>query len=123
MNDAPRSPRNPFPPVFALVLAFLMGVLLERQGWLPGESRLMPTGVGQTFEPFWEAWNLVERRYVDRDKVQPKRMTQGAIEGMLASLGDVGHTTSLSAEELEQFETSLKGDLEGIGARISLKDR
>ena len=34
MNDTPRSPRNPFPPVFALVLAFLLGVLLERQGWL-----------------------------------------------------------------------------------------
>ena len=33
-------------------------------------------------------------------------MTQGAIEGMLASLGDVGHTTYLTADELRQMENS-----------------
>ena len=43
-------------------------------------------------------------------------MTQGAILGMLASLGDLGHTTFLTKEEVERLESNLKGELEGIGA-------
>jgi carboxyl-terminal processing protease len=50
-------------------------------------------------------------------------MTQGAIEGMIASLGDFGHTTYLTAEQLRQLETGLKGKLEGIGARMTIRQR
>jgi carboxyl-terminal processing protease len=110
------SPARPLAMFLLLVLAFVAGVGLDRLGWLPG-SRRQPA----EFETFWEVWDLVDKHYVDREAIQPKRQTQGAIEGMLASLGDVGHTTYLSREELAHFKESLAGKLEGIGARVTLR--
>ncbi|RME50028.1 MAG: S41 family peptidase, partial [Caldilineae bacterium] len=73
------------------------------------------------FDVFWEAWDLVVAHFVDRDKIDFKAMTYGAIEGMLASLGDEGHTTFLPPEAVEQHQTSLEGAFEGIGAYVSME--
>jgi carboxyl-terminal processing protease len=106
--------------VFALV-GFAFGVLADQAGLMPGARGREPAGVAKTFAPFWETWRLVEQHYVDRDAVNHERMTEGAIEGMLDSLGDRGHTTYLTAKEYEQMESGLKGEMEGIGARMSLQ--
>src|SRR5438132_646869 len=102
--------------------AFAAGILVERTIGLLVPSG-PPPGVQPTFRPFWEAWRLVDRYYVDRGAVQPERMTRGAISGMLASLGDIGHTSYLTRSEFEELEKGLAGNLQGIGARISLRDR
>jgi carboxyl-terminal processing protease len=97
------------------------GVLLDRSGWLPDAGRRPPPQLGKTFDPFWEAWHLVDRFYVDHEAVQPEHMTQGAIAGMVASLGDTGHSTYLTADELRQLQSGLNGELEGIGARLTIR--
>ncbi len=74
------------------------------------------------FRVFWEAWDLVLANFVDQDKVDVTTMTYGAIEGMLSTLGDQGHTTFLSPQALEQHTSSLEGEFEGIGAYVSLED-
>jgi carboxyl-terminal processing protease len=106
--------------LFALV-GFTFGVLADRAGFLPGAWGREPAGVARTFAPFWETWHLVEQHYVDREAVSKERMTEGAIEGMLDSLGDRGHTTYLTAKEYEQMESGLQGEMEGIGARMSIQ--
>lgn len=116
--------RWPTPTVLILVLAaFTGGVALDRYGWLPGADTHEPPGLGRTFAPFWEAWHLVQNHYVDREAVKPERMTDGAIEGMLDSLGDRGHTTYLTKDEFHQMESSLQGQLEGIGARMTMHNQ
>nr|HMN28754.1 hypothetical protein [Caldilineaceae bacterium] len=50
------------------------------------------------FAVFWEAWDIVNNHFVDRDKLDFTRMTYGAIQGMLDSLGDQGHTAFFSPE-------------------------
>jgi carboxyl-terminal processing protease len=60
---------------------------------------------------------------VDRQAVQPVRMTHGAIGGMLSSLGDVGHTTFLAPDEVARLSDELSGQLEGIGAGLTSRDR
>jgi carboxyl-terminal processing protease len=102
-------------------VAFALGVQVERRGWLPGGHGQTPPGVQQTFRPFWETWHLVHERYVDQENVKDDRMTQGAILGMLASLGDVGHTTYLTKEEVQKLKENLQGELYGIGASISMR--
>src|SRR5579871_3119240 len=114
---------NPLRAYLLLFLGFGVGVIGDRAGWLPGSSRPEPRSIRRTFEPFWETWNLVERKYVDRAAVEPERMTRGAIQGMLASLGDVGHTTYLTPEEVKDMARALEGEMEGIGARISVRKR
>jgi carboxyl-terminal processing protease len=110
---------------FLIVAAFGLGVLVERYDVLPNSRPNQPPGLGTTFDPFWQTWRLAQDRYVDRSAVQPERMTRGAIEGMLDSLGDVGHTAYLSKEEYEQMLDEHENGLhvEGIGIRMSYRQR
>jgi carboxyl-terminal processing protease len=49
-------------------------------------------------------------------------MTYGAIEGMLDSLGDKGHTRFLTPEDVKTEQSTLEGKFEGIGAELSIRD-
>src|SRR5437870_64378 len=123
MNRQPGTRYRPFVLAFLLLGAFVVGAVVDRMDWLPGTEDRPPPGLGRTFAPFWEAWHLVQDYYVDRDAIQPERMTRGAIEGMLASLGDVGHTGYATPEEYQQLESGLAGHLEGIGASLTIRKR
>ena len=70
------------------------------------------------FDVFWEVWDLVDQHFVDQGNIDPMRMTYGAINGMLATLGDDNHTIFFSPEEAEQQESQLEGSFEGIGAFV-----
>jgi carboxyl-terminal processing protease len=122
-DDSHPTRRRRFPLVFLLLATFASGALIERSGLLPGAGRREPPGLGNTFDPFWEAWHLVKAYYVDQERAQDRRMTQGAIAGMLAALGDVGHTGYLTPEDVHRMEERLSGRLQGIGARITLRNR
>jgi carboxyl-terminal processing protease len=108
---------------FLLAAAFAAGILVERSGRLLMPFHYTPPGLERLFAPFWETWHLIEEHYVDRSVVEPHHMTQGAIAGLLASLGDFGHTTYLTHDELEQMEHGLAGQFEGIGARLGIRKR
>jgi carboxyl-terminal processing protease len=107
--------------ILCVLTAFALGVSLERHGWLPGSWGNEPDNVRETFRPFWETWRLVHKDYVDQEAVNDERMTQGAILGMLATLGDLGHTTYLTRDEVQRLKESLEGELQGIGAVITLR--
>ena len=70
------------------------------------------------FAVFWEAWDIVNNHFVDRDKLDFTRMTYGAIQGMLDSLGDQGHTAFFSPEVAQAENNALEGSFEGIGAYV-----
>jgi carboxyl-terminal processing protease len=121
MTDiSPRSRRPSVGPLLLLAV-FFVGILVGRSEWFPGSASREPRRLRETFAPYWEAWHLVEKAYVDRAAVQPQRMMQGSIDGMLDSLGDEGHTSYLTPEEVKRLEENLKGQMEGIGARVSLR--
>src|SRR5580692_11320677 len=109
-----------FSSFLVLLIVFLVGVAAERSGWLPGSNGSTPESLRQTFKPFWEAWKLVHYHFVDRDKVNDERMMQGALAGMIDSLGDTDHTVYLTKEQFEQTKEELSGHFEGIGARVGI---
>ena len=65
-----------------------------------------------------QALDTVRHDYVDRDAIDPEKQTYGAIEGMLDTLGDEGHTRFLTPEEREQNHKSLSGTYVGIGVTL-----
>jgi carboxyl-terminal processing protease len=65
-----------------------------------------------------EALDTVRDDYVDRDAIDPKKQTYGAIEGMLDTLGDEGHTRFLTPEEREQNQEDLSGTYVGVGVTL-----
>jgi len=72
----------------------------------------------EQFNVFWEAWNLVQRNFVDRTALDTTQLTYGAIRGMVDALGDTGHTSYLTPEQREERLTSIEGRFTGIGAQL-----
>jgi carboxyl-terminal processing protease len=78
--------------------------------------------VCENFQNFWRTWDLVNEHFVDPQALQSDKMIDGAIEGMLDSLGDRGHTRYLSPDAARAERQSLDGKFEGIGAYIDVRD-
>ena len=68
-----------------------------------------------------EALNTVRDNYVDQKDIDPKEEAYGAIQVMLETLGDDGHTRFLTPEEREQKDQSLSGTYVGIGVQLEEK--
>jgi carboxyl-terminal processing protease len=75
----------------------------------------------EQFQVFWEAWSLVDREYYDRAALDSRKLTHGAIRGMLDALGDP-HTVFLDPQHSELTDTELRGSFEGIGVHVDLVD-
>lgn len=73
-----------------------------------------------SFEQFWDVWNLVKEKYVTQP-VDDVSLFYGAIEGMVASLGDP-HSLYFPPEDAAAFSADLAGKFEGIGAEIGIRD-
>lgn len=74
------------------------------------------------FSLFWEAWNLLKKDYVNPEKFSNTQdLIYGAISGMVQSLGDP-YTVFMKPEESKRFEEDVKGEFEGIGIEIGVKD-
>jgi carboxyl-terminal processing protease len=72
----------------------------------------------ELLKPFWETWNLIQEQYVDQP-VDEDIMVQGAIRGMVNSLGDP-HTAYMSPDEFHQMNVQQEGEYEGIGAWVDI---
>lgn len=70
------------------------------------------------FAPFWQTWDIVHDQYVEQP-VDDTKMMQGAIRGMLESLGDP-HTSYMDPDQYRQQNMPLQGEYEGIGAWVDI---
>lgn len=72
------------------------------------------------FNLFWDAWKLIQEKYVDRAKLDKKLMVYGAIDGMVKSLKDP-YTIFFKPVESKQFQDDVAGSFGGIGAEIGIR--
>lgn len=75
-----------------------------------------------SFEVFWQAWGVIQNHFIDQEMLDSKELTYGAIEGLVKALGDEGHTTFLTAEELARQQSDMAGSFFGIGAQLGVRD-
>ena len=102
--------------------AFGVGVALGGSGLLFQPGVVRADDQPAEFDTFWQAWNIVHRYFVDRDALDTARLTHGAIRGMVAALGDEGHTTFLTPEDVARRQTGITGSYSGIGAQLGVQD-
>ncbi|MCI0399025.1 MAG: S41 family peptidase, partial [Chloroflexi bacterium] len=76
-----------------------------------------PEQAEEAFEPFWETWQLLHERYFEQP-LDDQQLAEGAIEGMLATLGDP-NTRYLSPQAETAERQSFEGEIEGIGAEVT----
>jgi len=74
------------------------------------------TSTEDLFKPFWEAWQIVHDEYLVQP-VDDEKMMQGAIRGMMNSLGDQ-HSAYMDPVEYSDATAPLEG-YSGIGAWVN----
>lgn len=74
------------------------------------------------FGLYWEVWDTLKNKYVDKEEISDKELFYGSLEGMVQGVGDP-YTVFMDPEESQEFQKSLSEDsFEGIGAEISIRD-
>ncbi len=77
---------------------------------------------GIDFSLFWDVWQRLSDRYIDKKALDTQKMFYGAISGMVASLNDP-YTLFLPPKENKEAKDDLGGLFEGIGAQLGMKDK
>ncbi len=74
------------------------------------------------FAQFWLVWDKLSEQYVDKTALDSKKMVDGAISGMVASLGDP-YTVFLPKTQNDEVKADLGGAFEGVGIQLGYKDK
>jgi carboxyl-terminal processing protease len=79
----------------------------------------MAPGADAEFALIEQAWRDVLDNYVDAKNLDHSELAYGAIRGLVDAVGDEGHTTFMTADEVKASEQSLSGSFVGIGVQVS----
>lgn len=74
------------------------------------------------FAPFWNVWDRLQQSYYDPSKLKPQAMVDGAISGMVSSLGDP-YTLYLPPAEQKRTSDDLNGSFDGVGIELGYKNQ
>ena len=83
-----------------------------------GEKTSDSDAVESLFEPFWESWDLLHMYFVDQP-LDDNALMEGAIRGMISSLGDP-HTRYADPRAYQTEVESSAGNYQGIGAYVDV---
>src|SRR3989344_1630626 len=117
--------------VLIALLTFILGwqlghrdVSLKWAGFKPSvtiENKQPPKNIQVDFKLFWETWDLVSRQYLDKKAIDPQKLFYGAIQGMVASIGDP-YTVFLPPEQQKTSKEELNGSFDGVGLQLGFND-
>ncbi|KKW43145.1 hypothetical protein A2454_03025 [Candidatus Peribacteria bacterium RIFOXYC2_FULL_55_14] len=122
-------------PVITLLLGLQIGEKLEQQKLSEMSEQLEllyagQGGSGQTLSNLEEGldfallegiWRLLEKHYIKPEDLKVQPMLFGAATGMVSAIGD-RYTTFMTPQTNQNFQQSLQGTLEGIGAELIMKE-
>ena len=123
--------------IILLIASFSIGVMVGKDkaevnilstaesteyGELKGKTDELPEFLSKDveFRIFWDVWNIIQQRYIDRP-VGESALFYGALNGMVASLGDP-YSTFLEPKTADEFAQELKGRFEGVGMEIGIRN-
>ena len=109
--------------LLVLFVGLAGGILLDRHLLSPGGSSVtVPPDAVDEFRLVAEAWRTIDRGYVNQEGLEPRRMAYGATSGIVQTLGDAGHSRFLTPDMAEHHRSQIRGQFEGIGAYVEMRD-
>lgn len=117
--------------VLAAYVGFLFGekrLELSYKNWQPSVTYNRQSILDQAksrqgdFSQFWVVWDKLSSEYVDKSALDPDKMIQGAITGMVSSLGDP-YTMYLPVTQNKAAKEDLGGAFGGVGIQLGFKDK
>lgn len=131
-------PNNRFLPTFLILVligaSFFCGIYVGNQkngdtfspsaGGIEGAENPLSTRVD--FSPFWRAWDSIDQKFITSgtsttEKIDDQERVWGAIQGMVASLGDP-YTVFFPPAESEIFESDISGNFGGVGLEVGVRE-
>ncbi len=121
-----------FLPFITLVLGWQIGASYQLRQLSAQQARItelfsMSSGSGQVVQTdpetevdlslFWSVWRLLQKHYVDPNKLEVRSMVFGAVSGLVNAVGDP-YTLFMTPQDMKTFQKVLSGTLEGIGAQL-----
>ncbi|KKT02075.1 MAG: carboxyl-terminal protease, carboxyl-terminal processing protease [Candidatus Peregrinibacteria bacterium GW2011_GWF2_43_17] len=70
---------------------------------------------------FWDVWEYLDGNFIDANMLNDQEMLYGAIDGMISALDDP-YTDFMDPDETKEFQENMEGELEGIGAELTVED-
>ena len=117
----PSSRRALILPVTVTIVALLTGGALFLSGYSMGRQASAEPGTpgseSAAFRPFWDTYHTIRDRFAGGD-VSRDAVVQGAIRGMITSLGDP-YSQYLTSQEFRSNLQGISGEFEGIGAELA----
>ncbi len=127
MNIHPQIKRFNIIPILLIILAFVLGWQIGHRDFkakwtnnkfdLQVDNRQPPSQVNLDFSLFWDVWSLLSKEYVDKKAIDAQKMYYGAIQGMVAALGDP-YTVFLPPAAQKSTKEELGGEFEGVGMQL-----
>jgi len=106
---------------FAIVLLLL--VVVGNEGYRLGKkSNASSQGNELNLSMMWKVKQELENKYLDKTKIDNKKMEYGAIEGMVSSLDDP-YTVYLPPDQNKSANEDLAGTFGGVGISLGFKDK
>lgn len=103
---------------FIILVISVFSTLLMISFVFDGNSgNVLSNASKKELDEFNEVYGIIKSSYYKN--VDEKKLTDGAINGMLESLGDP-HTSYLNKSETDNFNEVMNGSYEGIGVEISV---
>jgi len=114
--------------LLTLILIFVLGWQLGHRdyqiSWQSYKPNIKVTNeqpsskeVDVDFKLFWDTWDLVSKKYIDKKAIDPQKLYYGAIQGMVAALGDP-YTVFLPPQAQKSTKEQLGGSFEGVGIQL-----
>ena len=73
------------------------------------------------FSLFWQVWDRLHERFVDKDKLDTQKLVYGAISGMVGAAGDP-YTVFFEPVTSQKFQEEVSGAFSGVGMEIGQKN-
>ncbi len=115
--------------LFSGFVGYIIGTSKIKADWknfqphLEITSKQPPASISHIdFSPMWVVLQHLESEYYDKQALNPQKVLNGAISGMVSSLDDP-YTVYLPPAENNDFKEVMAGKFEGIGAELGMKEK
>lgn len=105
-------------------MGFAAGMMFERPTPLLPVTGFLGQNSPQALDTdlIQQAYDIIQENYADQTSLEETNLTYAAIDGMVNSLGDTGHSRFLTPEMVEAERRSISGEFEGIGALLHVRE-
>lgn len=89
--------------------SFIPVITFANQNWAKADT--------VDFSLFWQVYEELPKKFLDKDAIDGQKLLNGAISGMVRSLGDP-YTAFLDPKQNKSINDELSGSYEGVGIQI-----